>query len=130
MSNTNNSPALTPAAQTATGSGIAQVIGSGSATVNYYALARPKPVSAAELAQACAQLDALPLDGLPDPAPLPSGSRCSQAIPEWIRRPVRVQHQSRVCVAQLRLSIGRCALVLDMSHNLKALTIDARQATL
>ena len=45
MSNTHDSPALTPAAQAATGSGIAQVIGSGSATVNYYALARPGPVS-------------------------------------------------------------------------------------
>ncbi len=75
MSNTNDLPALTLAAQTATGSGIAQVLGSGSAIVNYYALARPRPVSASELAETRAQLETLPLDGLPAPAPLPPGSR-------------------------------------------------------
>jgi len=41
---------------------------------------------------------------------------CSQAIPEWIRCHVRIQYQSRVCVAQVRLGIGRFALVLNMSQ--------------
>jgi tetratricopeptide (TPR) repeat protein len=61
--------------QTAQGQGIAQVMGSGRATVNYYQLAAPAPIDPATLAAAHRRLAALPLDAIPPVATLPPGSR-------------------------------------------------------
>src|SRR5262245_7068911 len=64
-----------PDHQQAIGTGIAQVIGSGTAVVNIYQQARPQPVKPKELAAARRQLAALPLDTPAGVAPLPPGSR-------------------------------------------------------
>lgn len=62
--------------QIAKGKGIAQAIGPNtSATVNYYELAQPEPLDDSKLAAALAKLDTMPLDRLPEPAPLPRSSR-------------------------------------------------------
>ncbi|HEX8682946.1 MAG TPA: tetratricopeptide repeat protein [Ardenticatenaceae bacterium] len=62
--------------QEAQGSGIAQNIGSGSATVitNVYQNVRPQPVDEVTKEAARQRLETLPPDTIPDPATLPSGS--------------------------------------------------------
>ena len=64
-----------PSRQGASGTGIAQVIGSGSANVSIYQGIQSAPVNAAALEAAEARLAELPLDRVPDVAPLPPGSR-------------------------------------------------------
>jgi hypothetical protein len=61
--------------QLASGSYIAQAKEGATATVNVYENVRPAPVDRDTLAKAEEQFAALPLDYMPDPAPLPPGSR-------------------------------------------------------
>jgi hypothetical protein len=61
--------------QVARGSFIAQADRGGTAIVASYEYAPPRPVDAETLVKARQQLTKLPLDEIPDPAPLPHGSR-------------------------------------------------------
>jgi tetratricopeptide (TPR) repeat protein len=60
--------------QSASGSFIAQAEGGSTAIVAVFQAAAPRPIDPAELAAANAWLDALPLEELPEPKGLPSGS--------------------------------------------------------
>ena len=67
------------AKQAASGDFIAQADRGGTAIVNVYQTAAPAPVDAERLAAAEARLAELPLDVIPEPAPLPAGSRMGLA---------------------------------------------------
>jgi tetratricopeptide (TPR) repeat protein len=76
-----------------------------------YRLARPQPVDEPTLTAACERLDALPLARVPDPAPLPQGSRMSlRANPLFVGRKGDLKRLAEALKGGQTAAIGQIAL--------------------
>ena len=92
--------------QAASGDYIAQATEGGTAIVTVYQTAAPAPVDAERLAAAEARLAELPLDGIPEPAALPPGSRMGLA-----RNPLFVGRDQDLKALAAALKAGETAAV-------------------
>jgi hypothetical protein len=84
--------------------------------ITIYAQATPLPVDPQVLAAAEQRLAALPLELIPDPAPLPEGSRipCSRNS-LFVGRESELRHLAQVLKRNGIAAIGQIAVVLSMS---------------
>jgi len=79
--------------------------------INFYEFARPQPVDEPTLTAACERLDALPLARVPDPAPLPQGSRMSlRANPLFVGRKGDLKRLAEALKGGQTAAIGQIAL--------------------